>query len=159
MQAQAADDAPQAPRGPHFTKLYAKGTAALKGLLATSPTAAQLYLFLVEQCGHDNAVVCTYATLADELEMSERTIRRAVRLLEERQHVVIAKMGTANAYILNPQEVWKTYEDHKRFCAFSARALVSKTENGNLRQRLTHLRNRQTDMELDQPAKPRKKAA
>jgi hypothetical protein len=138
MQPQASEEARKEARGPRFTKLYDKGLRAINGLL-DNPAAAKLYLFLVNNCGHDNAVVCTYGLLAEELELSERTIRRAVRLLEDRHHLTVAKIGTANAYILNPDEVWKTYEDHKRFCGFSARALVSKTENGNLKKRLTHL--------------------
>lgn len=138
MQPQASEEARKEARGPRFTKVYDKGVRAISGLL-DNPAAAKLYLFLVNNCGHDNAVVCTYGVLADELELSERTIRRAVRLLEDRHHIALAKIGTANAYILNPQEVWKTYEDHKKFCGFSARALVSKTENGNLKKRLTHL--------------------
>jgi hypothetical protein len=125
-------------KGPRFTKVYPKGWEALAALI-DNRAAAKLYMFLATSCGHDNAVVCTYELLAEELGLSERTIRRAVRHLEDGSHVVVAKIGTANAYILNPEEVWKTYEEHKRFCGFSARALASKTENGNLKRRLTHI--------------------
>jgi hypothetical protein len=138
MQPQASEEIRKEARGPRFTKVYSKGFQAIAALL-DNPTAAKLYLFLVNNCGHDNAVVCTYGLLSEELELSERTIRRAVRLLEDRHHIAVAKIGTANAYILNPQEVWKTYEDHKRFCGFGARALVSLTDNGNFKKRLTHL--------------------
>jgi hypothetical protein len=102
--------------------------------------------------------------LAEELEVSERTIRRAVRHLEEGNHLVVAKVGTANAYILNPAEVWKTYEEHKRFCAFGARTLASKAQNTTLKKRLTHMLEGQRDLfdaEDDQPdsARPKEAAA
>lgn len=123
-------------RGPRFTKVYEKGWDALAGLVDNRP-AAKLYVFLSKNCGHDNAVVCTYETLSEELELHERTIRRAVRDLEKNKHIVVLKLGTANVYVLNPEEIWKTYEDHKRFCGFRARTLVSKRHNPDMKRRLT----------------------
>jgi hypothetical protein len=125
-------------RGPRFTKVYPKGWDALAGLV-DNRAAAKLYVFLADHCGHDNALVCTLDVIAEELGVNERTVRRAVRDLEERGHIVVAKVGTANAYILNPAEVWKTYEDHKRFCGFRTRTLVSKKHNPDLKRRLTHM--------------------
>lgn len=122
-----------------FTKVYPKGWFRLRTLLKANPTAARVWGFLIEAAGHDNAIVCTYDVLADELEVSARTIMRAVSYLEEHGALVIAKVGTANAYILNPDETWKTYEEHKSFCAFNAKTLASKKQNQNLRRRLTHL--------------------
>jgi hypothetical protein len=135
---------------PRFAKVYREGWHALAGLL-DNKAAAKLYLFLAEHCGHDNGLVCTYELLAEETGMSERTIRRAVRYLEDGNHVAALRMGTARCYVLNPEEVWKTYEDHKRFCAFNARALVSKRENANLKRRLTHFLGSQPDL-LDEAA-------
>jgi hypothetical protein len=139
---QNTTELPRKRQGSNFTKVYPRGWKALASLI-DNPAAAKLFMFLAENCGHNNAVVCTYGLLSEELSLSERTIRRAVRHLEEGKHIVIAKMGTANAYVLNPEEIWKTYEDHKVFCGFNARALVLKTENGNLKQRLTHITDRQ----------------
>ena len=128
-----------------FTKVYRKGWDALAGLV-DNRAAARLYVFLADNCGHDNALVCTYEILAEELDMHERTIRRAVRDLEARGHVVVAKVGTANAYILNPEEIWKTDDESKRFCSFRTRTLVSKKHNPDLKRRLTHMVNRQADL-------------
>ena len=133
---------------PRFTKVYNRGWFRLRSLLNANPTAAKVWSFLVEQAGHDNAVVCTYDVLADELECSARTVMRAVSYLDQAGALVIAKVGTANAYILNPDETWKTYEEHKSFCAFNARTLASKKQNQNLRRRLTHLIEKQGQREL-----------
>lgn len=132
-------------QGSRFTKVYPKGWDALAGLVDNRP-AAKLYVFLADNCGHDNALACTYDLLAEELELHERTIRRAVRDLEERGHIVVAKVGTSNVYILNPAEVWKTYEDHKRFCGFRTRTLVSKKHNPDLKRRLTHMVGQQPEL-------------
>lgn len=121
-----------------FAKVYQKGWEALASL-AGDPAASKLYIFLASSCGHDNAVVCTYALLAQELGLSERTIRRAVRRLEDGNHVAVLKVGSACAYVINPDELWKTAEGHKRYCAFRAQALVSFVDNPFLKRRLTHV--------------------
>ena len=122
-----------------FTKVYPKGWFRLRSLLMANPTAAKVWGFLVEQAGHDNAIVCTYDVLADELECSARTVMRAISYLEEHNALVVAKVGTANAYILNPDETWKTYEEHKSFCSFGSRTLASRKQNANLRRRITYM--------------------
>lgn len=131
-------DQGQTARNRRFTKVYERGWEALSGLL-DNRAAAKLYVFLADKCGHDNALVCTYDVLAEELEMHERTIRRAVRDLETRKHIVVAKVGTANCYILNPDEIWKTADENKRFCGFRTRTLVSTKLNPDLKKRLTHM--------------------
>lgn len=132
-------------KGPRFTKVYERGWQAI-ALLIDNRMAAKVYVFLAQHAGHDNAVVCTFELLAEELEVSEKTVRRAVKHLEQGNHLVVAKVGTANAYILNPAEVWKTYENHKRFCAFGARTLASKAQNTTLKKRLTHMIQGQGDL-------------
>ena len=129
------EDAPPKPR---FTKVYPRGWDALAGLV-DNRAAAKLYVFLADHCGYDNALVCTLDVIADEIGVHERTVRRAVKDLEAAGHVVVAKVGTANAYILNPEEVWKTYEEHKHLCGFQSRTLVSKKQNPDLKRRLTHM--------------------
>lgn len=121
-----------------FAKVYEKGWQALASL-AGDAAATRLYVFLASQAGHDNAVVCTYALIGQELELSERTIRRAVRRLEEGGHVVVLRVGSACAYVLNPEEVWKTAHGYKRYCAFRTQTLVPFADNPTLKRRLTHL--------------------
>lgn len=132
----AAAHADPAPK-PLFTKVYPRGWDALAGLV-DNRAAAKLYVFLANNCGHDNALVCAVEVIAEELGVSKRTVYRAINDLEAGGHIVVAKVGTANAYVLNPQEVWKTYEEHKTFCAFSARTLVSTKANPDFKRRLTH---------------------
>ncbi|MCQ4162772.1 helix-turn-helix domain-containing protein [Roseomonas sp. GC11] len=140
MRAQAAEQ-PQEdrPKGERFTKVYDKGWERIGHLITLKggPTVAKLWLFLARHCDHHNALACTQALLAEELECSGRSIIRATQYLIENGALRVLKMGTSNVYILNPKEVWKTAEDHKLFCAFEARVLVSKTENGNIKERLT----------------------
>lgn len=146
MQELARSSAP-----PRFTKVYRTGWQTI-AILIDNKVAAKLYVFLAENVGHDNALVCTYELLAEELGFCERAIRNAVRRLEEGGHLVVAKVGTANAYILNPAEIWKTYEDRKQFCSFGARTLASKAQNTTLKKRLTHMMEGQGELFIDKAA-------
>lgn len=134
----APDDGP---KGPRFTKVYDRGWERIGQLvtLKGGPTAAKLWVFLARNCGHDNALACSVDLLAEEIGCSERSIIRATKYLEESGALVIAKMGTANVYILNDAEVWKTYEEHHHFCGFRAKTLLSNKQNANLKRRITHM--------------------
>lgn len=127
--------------GRRFVKFYDKGLARVESLLELKggPTVGKLWLFLVKMCGHENALVASSELLAQHLGVTDRSIRNAAKRLAASGAVVIAKIGNANCYILNDDEVWKTAEDHHRFCGFRAKALVGFDENPSLRARLTHL--------------------
>ena len=120
-----------------FTKVYPKGWHRLQTLLRTNPIAARVWSFLVEHVGHDNALVCTSDVIAEGAEISVRSVFRAISFLEKEGAVVIVKIGPgANCYILDPSETWKTYEEHKHFCAFSTKTLASKRHNPNVARRI-----------------------
>lgn len=124
-----------------FVKLYGPGLERLDKLFTIKggPTVGRLWTFLVRHAGHDNAVVAPVDLIAEALGVNERSVRRAAAALVKADAIVVAKLGNANVYILNDGEVWKTYEDHHRFCGFRARALIGFKDNPGLRARLTHL--------------------
>lgn len=156
MQAQAAEQPQQdKPKGRRFAKVYDQGWDRIGQLvtLKGGPTVAKLWLFLARNCDHHNALSCTHALLAEELGCSEKSIQRASKYLADNGALRTLKLGTARVYVLNPDEIWKTADENKLFCAFDARVLVSKTENGNIKERLTHVRQKQASLDLDQPAK------
>lgn len=120
-----------------FTKVYPSGWQTIRGM-ADNSVAVKVYSFLAEHCDHLNALVVAMDVLADELGVSVRTIQRATKFLEERGHLVILKVGTANAYILDAKDIWKNYDQYKGMAAFDARTLASKKHNKDLKRRLTH---------------------
>jgi hypothetical protein len=133
------------PAKKRFAQVYPEGWQTIRSL-GENPTALRVYTFIAEHCDHLNALVCPLEVLAEELGVNERTIRRAMHWLEDRRHLVIAKVGTANAYILNPADVWKNYERYKGYCAFHANTLASKSSNRLLKARLTHMLEGQGDL-------------
>ncbi|MBB4014997.1 hypothetical protein GGR16_000003 [Chelatococcus caeni] len=133
---------------PHFTKVYKPGWNRIKGLLEGDPTAARVWVFLVENAGHDNVLACSMAILEEELGLHRKTIYKKVKYLSEQGALAIAKMGTANVYILNPHETWKASEEFKNYHAITARALIGKAENKGFRKRLTHIVGQAEQVEL-----------
>lgn len=120
-----------------FTKMYPKGLHTLVDL-AGSKSTLRVYLFIVEHCGIENALVASQEMIAQELGVAARTVMRATQSLEKQGHIVVDRIANANVYILNDGEFWKTYEDHKRFSSFRAQTLVPKGKR-NLKKRLTHM--------------------
>jgi hypothetical protein len=116
-------------RPPHklrFTKVYNNGWKTL-GQIAENAMAMKVYAFLARNADHHNAVICSVELMATEIDAHPRSIMRATKWLHDNLHLTIKKIATANVYILNCDDLWKTYEDQKRFCGVSARVLLSKS--------------------------------
>ena len=112
----------------------------------TGCSITRLWAFLVRNAGYDNVIVCSMFVLSDELKLHRRTLSNKVRFLEKIDAMKIAKIGTANAYTLNPDETWKTSEEFKNYHRISAQALIGKSENGcpitdgpRFKKRMTHM--------------------
>lgn len=137
-----------------FAQVYDAGWNRLDALIQRDPQTARLYAFIAREMGPDATLAASRTTLAEALGVSERTVSRYVKTLEEMGALVVLKMGTANVYALNPAEVWKSFDNAKPWAAFNTRTLVSKTENPFIKRRLTTLLNgkvpEQTSLPFDE---------
>lgn len=124
-----------------FTQVYPAGWQRLQRLIKTNPELAKMYAFFAEHMGPDGTIAASRLTLAEALEVSEKTISRQTRALEAMGAIVILKMGNANVYCLNDAEVWKSFDNAKPYAAFRTRTLVGKTENPYVKRRLATLLN------------------
>src|SRR5215475_10262590 len=116
-----------------FAQVYDPGWERLKGYLKG---AGLLYAFLSQHidpsCG---AVVASQQFLASELGVSTRTIREWSKQLEiENALVRIPIAGKVYAYAIAPEEVWKGYDNGKKYAAFYAKTLANK--DGDITRRL-----------------------
>lgn len=123
----------------NFTQVYSQGWNRLRELMKKDAQAATLYAFLAEQMGPDGTISASRATLAQALEIGERTVSRHVKSLEDLGAIIVLKNGTTNVYCLNPAEVWKSFDNAKPYAAFNTRTLVSKAENPWVKKRLAVL--------------------
>lgn len=127
-----ADEKPR-DRNPRFTQVYPEGWGGLMTMIAENSNAARLYGFIANHMDPNGGVlVASQKTLAEHLGVTEITIRRASKWLEEHNHLVRVRVGTGvYAYALNPAEVWKSYHDLKPYAVFTTRTLVSKSDKFN----------------------------
>ena len=112
-----------AKRNSSFTKIYDRGWQRILDLIEKDPNAARAWAFLVRNASYDNVIVCSMFVLSDELNLHRRTLSNKVKFLQKVGALEVAKIGTANAYILNPYETWKTNEEFKNFHRITAQAL------------------------------------
>jgi hypothetical protein len=126
---EAQDD--RANRG--FVQVYEQGWIRLQGLIVKNPTAARLWAFLAQHIdGAAGAVVVGQELLAEQLGVSERTIRRMSVALEQAGAMTRIRIaGTVYAYALNPEEVWKSWDKAKDLAAFHTKTLAKKSDRQN----------------------------
>lgn len=124
-----------------FVQVYRKGWKQLDALVAEGSSAVRLWIKLAENIdGSFGAVAASQKTLATLLGVSERTIRRWTRELEDRQYLVVIKLGPSTcAYALDPTAVWRSMDSRKGYSAFSARAIVAPGDAKVLSARLKTL--------------------
>ena len=119
-----------------FTQIYPKGWSRIREILKKNPQAACLYSFFAEHidptCG---AVVADQQFLANQMDVSIRTIQRWLSFLEDELALVrIPVAGKVCAYALDPHEVWKGYNNGKEYAAFLTKTLVNK--DGEIQRRI-----------------------
>ncbi len=133
----------------NFVQFYHCGFERIKSLIeAKQPTALKLYLFLAENMeSGTGAVVVSQQFLAEELKVSVRTIKTVSKYLEEVGALVRIRLGagTVYAYCLDPSEVWKSWDNNKKYAAFNTKTLAKKQDNEDVKRRLmVMLKNKET---------------
>lgn len=99
----------------------------LKGALA----ASRVMHLLLARVGDYNAVVISQQTMADLLNVSRDTVKRAVSMLSKHRWIEIRQIGdrgTVNAYVVNRNVGWSGPRDGIRYALFSATVVVSDQE-------------------------------
>ena len=88
-----------------FVQVYSKGWRRLQVLIQENPTAARLYAFFAEHIdGSAGAVVVAQTVLAESLGVSEITVRRQTKWLEDHKAIVRIRVGAGvYAYALDPE--------------------------------------------------------
>lgn len=124
---------------PPFVQLYkGTGTKAIQWLFTKNAFAGQLFLFFLENMNNKNLVVASQQLLIEEFGKGRTTIYRAIKFLEEHNFINVARIGSANAYILNPEIAFQDGHDKKKYVAFEGTILLSKEENKNLLEKYNY---------------------
>lgn len=123
----------------NFTQMYPKGFDRVIAIIEEYPLAAKLYMFLAKHIEPGTgAVVASQDLLANELNVSVRSIQRATKWLDENNVVLKIRLGAGSvyAYCLDPDEVWKSWDTTKKYAAFNTKTLARHQDNGDIKRRL-----------------------
>lgn len=89
-------------------------------LLRDYPTAVAVFSFFVQVADYKNTVIVSSTTIGKTLNLSNRTISRAITFLKNSKIIKVTKFGNMNRYILNDRLVWKGKPGtQKQFSEFS----------------------------------------
>lgn len=127
------EEAEEAKKNRGFVQVYPKGWDRLRRLINDNPAAARIYAFLAEHIDGDaGAVVVSQDVLAQEFGIHRVTVNRHISYLEKAGALVKIRVGGAvYAYALDPEEVWRSWDDKKELAAFTTKTLVRKADKGN----------------------------
>lgn len=101
-------------------------------LIRSSPKAAELLHVLVANMNKSAAVVISQKVLAEMLDTSVPTIKRAITALQDGQWVDVVRVGSerggVNAYIVNRRVAWADKRKNQLYASFDARIITSSGE-------------------------------
>jgi hypothetical protein len=111
-----------------FVQLYRKNIEAIVELGKKNYIAGYIFVYFLKIMGRDNCVVISQNTLTELFEVSRQTIYTAIKALEESKFIQVLKIGTANAYVINADIAWTTYNNKKTTAMFNAKVVASLSE-------------------------------
>lgn len=111
-----------------FYQVNKEHSGDLMWLLNTNPNAYKILLFLFDHMDKYNAVMCSYQVIQEFFSIGRTTASNAVKLLKEKGFVYVYKSGTSNVYVANPDLVWNSWGNNRRYCEFPANIVLSASE-------------------------------
>ncbi len=112
-----------------FIQLYRDHIDDVAKLARDNGKAYDLFMLLVKHMDGTNALAVSNVALSELLQVTTRTIQRAVKYLKDSGWICVLKTGTSNVYIVNPEVAWTSYGNQKQYCKFQANVLLSSSEN------------------------------
>lgn len=111
-------------------------------LAIRKPTAAALLHRLIAHMGDQNAVVIPQGLLAQQLNVSDRTVRTALTVLSAEKWIQIVRIGKGKecAYVINDRVAWSGPREGMRRSLFRANIIVAEEDQEPLTLEQTPLR-------------------
>lgn len=101
-------------------------------LIHKHPSAALLLHILVANMDEKAALVASHKLLSELCGVSIMTVRRALTTLKDQNFIQTVRIGSERGgvlgYVVNSRIAWADSRDNLKYAAFSARVLVTSTE-------------------------------
>lgn len=111
-----------------FVQVYENEMKKFRQIIRKDPVAAEIFYFLLENMDRTNSLACSSRVLEEVTGKSRTTVWKAVKLLKDRKHLEISKMGNCNVYHVNAKVAWKTWGNGRKYAKFNASVIVSQSE-------------------------------
>jgi hypothetical protein len=115
-------------KGSGFVKDYRDSLAVRIKLQNENKNALIIFDFLKFNMDNYNAIVCSSKLIEEALNLSESSVARAIKALQNNKFIEIAKTGSSNVYFINSNISWSTDENLKESSSFSAKVMIAKSE-------------------------------
>lgn len=128
-----------APRPPaSFVQIERSALLPWERLIATDAIAARLVMLLMRKMNRRNAIVISQATLAKMLDVTTRTVQRALKLLRESNWIQQVKVGNMTVIVVSHAVAWTDSRELRgRFSAFEALVVASADEQDEATMAMT----------------------
>lgn len=117
------------PGNEDFVMFFRNHMPELRWLSIENPTAYNVFMFLCEHMDRSNGLICPSSLLEQYFNKSRVTISRAIQYLSNNGFICIMKVGTANAYIVNPSIAWTSKKEGIEYCQFNGTFLIDRKQN------------------------------
>lgn len=112
-------------------KKIVKTQSDVNWLKEKSNIAYHLLVFILDNLPQDGFFICSYRVFEERFGISQASVTRAIKLLKENGFINIFKSGTTNVYSLNYSLTLSTFDNGRKYSAFSSIVFLSYSENYN----------------------------
>ena len=122
-------------KGQQWVQVPRKSMEAMAQLMGESASAAKILVQITARMGDHNAFVASNQAIADLTGVSLATVKRGIKLLQDRKWINILRLGptgTVRVIIVNDQVAWFGPREGLRNSLFSSAVYVSEAEQDAL---------------------------
>jgi len=112
----------------HFVQFNKQHLSDIEALMAESPLAARVFMFLVEKMDKKNACIMSSTVLTERFQKTRQSIYTAVKVLTTGGFLQTFRASGATVYTLNADVVWQDAGNKKQFAEFSGNIVIAKSE-------------------------------
>lgn len=93
------------------------------------PRAAGLLSFIGKRMGRQNSLIVGYQTLCELTGLKRSTLAAELKYLRDHNWIASIKIGSATAFVVNSNVMWKAWNNNKKYALFTATVIASEDEN------------------------------
>ncbi|WP_276318837.1 replication/maintenance protein RepL [Bacillus thuringiensis] len=100
----------------------------IRWLITNHHLSSNILFFFLENMNNRNIIVCSQQLLMEQFNKGRTTIHNAIKFLKEHGFISVAKIGNANAYIINPEIAFQDSRDKIKYVSFEGKILINKND-------------------------------